>query len=62
MNNTLNERMTRKEAAKYLGVAPKTLAQWACHRTHQLPYIKVGRQVQYFRKDLDRFLEANIVA
>lgn len=55
-DESLGDRMTRKEAAAYLGVAPSTLAVWGCTKRYKLPFIKVGSIVQYWRKDLDIFL------
>ena len=53
-----DDRMTREEAARYLGIQPRTLEIWATTGRYNLPYIKVGRHVQYCKSDLDRFLEA----
>lgn len=49
--------LPRKEAAKFLGQRPQTLAVWACDDRHKLPYRKVGRHVIYRVSDLMRFLE-----
>jgi hypothetical protein len=43
-------RMDRKNAAKYLGFSPKTLADWA---TIGPRYVMVGGRVFYFQEDLD---------
>jgi excisionase family DNA binding protein len=51
--------VSRKEAATYLGLAPQTLAQWACSGRVRLPMVKVGRKVQYRKTDLDAFIVAN---
>lgn len=51
--------LCRKDAARYLGVAPQTLAQWACSRSVSLPFVKIGRKVMYRRADLDAFIAAN---
>ncbi len=48
--------LTRTEAAAYLGIAPHTLAVWACTRRYPLPFVKVGRCVRYAVSDLDRFI------
>jgi len=55
-------RMSRAEAAAYLGVAASTLAVWACTKRYNLPYIKVGRLVQYRRADLDNLLNERTVS
>lgn len=43
----------------YLGVQVATLCNWATTKRYDLPYIKVGRLVRYYRSDLDRFLRQN---
>ena len=53
--------LSRREAAKYLGVAEQTLAVWKCNRRVDIPVIQVGRLIKYRRTDLDRFLKANTV-
>jgi excisionase family DNA binding protein len=52
--------VSRKEAAKQLGIAPQTLAQWACSGRYNLPYVKVGRSAKYRKVDIDNFIEANV--
>ncbi len=53
--------LSRREAAKYLGVAEQTLAVWKCNQRVDIPVIQVGRLIKYRRADLDRFLNANTV-
>lgn len=55
------ERMTRKEAAAYLGVTPGTLAVWKSTRRYALPVVKVGRITFYRRSDLDSFIESRTI-
>lgn len=50
---------SRREAAGYLGVAPQTLAVWACTNRYALPLVKIGRHVKYRQSDLDAFIERN---
>ena len=52
--------LSRRDAAKYLGVKPQTLAAWACSKRVLIPYTKLGRRVMYRRDDLDRFVQANL--
>lgn len=52
--------LDRKRAARYLGIAPGTLAIWDCTKRYDLRPIKVGRSVRYRREDLDRFLEERL--
>lgn len=54
--STLPDTMSPEAAAAYLGVAPTTLAMWRCTKRYPLPYIKVGRLVQYRKNHLDAFL------
>jgi predicted DNA-binding transcriptional regulator AlpA len=49
--------LNRKEAARYLGLSPGTLAVWDCTKRHNLNPIKIGYAVRYLQSDLDRFLE-----
>lgn len=52
-----NDRMTRKEAASYIGVNPATMANWASSGKVQIPYYKAGlKKVIYFKNDLDSYL------
>lgn len=56
--NLLNQsnRLTRKQAATYLGLKEGTLGVWATTGRYSLPYYKIGRLVYYNREDLDAFL------
>jgi excisionase family DNA binding protein len=55
------ERLTRQEAARYLGLTKNTLERWAHFGRYALPFIKVGARVQYLKRDLDEFLESRRV-
>ena len=48
-------RMTREDAARYLGHAPKTLAQWQLQGKGPRSVLVGGRRF-YFKDDLDRFV------
>ena len=48
------------QAAAYLGCTPDTLRVWVSKR--KVPFIKVGRLTRFRQKDLDEFLDANLVA
>lgn len=50
------ERLTRTEAAEYLGVNSQTLANWAHTGRVKIPHHKIGRKVVYFKSDLDSYL------
>lgn len=55
------ELLTRKEAAKYLGLSPQTLANWAHTKSQTLPFIKPGRSVRYRKSDLEAWLDRRTV-
>ena len=48
-------RMTREDAARYLGHQPKTLAMWALSGKGPR-LVKVGGRIFYFRSSLDAFI------
>jgi len=48
-------RLGRGDAAKYLGLAEKTLAMWTLVGKGPRS-VKVGGRVFYFRRDLDEFI------
>lgn len=56
------DRMTRKEAAEYLGVAPQTLAGWASSGMVRLPYLRIGKSTMYRKRDLDAFLDSRVAS
>ncbi|MDO8844117.1 helix-turn-helix domain-containing protein [Methylicorpusculum sp.] len=63
MNQKSNEDplLTRREAAKYLGIAEKTLATWASTGRQNLSMIRMGSCVRYRKSDLDQFITQNKV-
>lgn len=58
--NTISELFDRPNAAAYLGVAPATLAVWACTGRYSLRFVKIGRLVKYRKQDLDLFIEERL--
>lgn len=52
-------RVSRPDAARYVGVQPKTLAQWACQGRGPRS-IKVGGRVFYMKADLDEWIRSEI--
>ncbi len=48
-------RMTRQDAARYLGMKPKTLAMWQLNNNGPRSYLVGGRRF-YFKSDLDDFI------
>lgn len=57
-NSNSSDVLTREEAAAYLNIAPKTLANWASNGKVQIPYSKLGKLVRYRIADLDMYLES----
>lgn len=53
------DRLNATEAAEYLGLKPKTLAQWRSDGSGP-PFLKYGR-VFYLKSDLEHFLEGRKV-
>lgn len=53
------ERMTRQEAADYIGVSCGTMANWASTGVVQIPYYKAGlSKVIYYKSDLDAYIDS----
>ena len=48
---------SRKEAADYLGINVRTLANWKCNKRYSLPTTKIGRLVKYKQSDLEAFIQ-----
>lgn len=55
-----NPLLSRKEAARYLGLSEQTLAIWKCTKRHDLPFVKIGRLIKYRKVDLDSFISKNL--
>ena len=53
------ERLTREQAAYYLGLAPSTLARWASNGRYRLPYYVIGNRAMYDIDDLDELCRRN---
>ena len=49
-------RMSRRDAARYLGLKERTLAAWAMEGKGP-PVVRVGSRCFYRRKDIDDFIE-----
>ena len=55
--NNYNQLLSRKEAAKFLGVKESTLSVWACVKRYNLRVVKIGRLAKYRMSDLLKFLD-----
>jgi excisionase family DNA binding protein len=57
-----DELLDKTEAASYLGLKhPHTLAVWRNTKRHNVPFVRIGRNVRYRRSDLDKYLESRLV-
>ena len=50
-----------KQAAAYLGLAPKTLARWRWRGDRGPAYVKLGSAVRYSVADLDAYIAEGVV-
>jgi excisionase family DNA binding protein len=55
------EWLSKREAAKYLGVSPRTLDYWTAEKPPRVGYVKLGKEKRFILADLERFKEANTV-
>ncbi|WP_234262559.1 helix-turn-helix domain-containing protein [Klebsiella aerogenes] len=56
-NKSLGDKLTRPEAANYLGVTARTMANWHSTGRVKIPFYKVGRKkCLYLKSDLDAYL------
>ena len=49
--------LSRRDAARLLGVKVETLEVWASTGRYNLPFVKVGRLVKYRFSDLQAFVQ-----
>lgn len=56
-----NPRLTREEAAYYIGISAETLATWATRGGGPV-YIKVGSRCIYLQRDLEAWMQARRVS
>lgn len=54
-------RMSAREAAPYIGITEGTLAVWRSSKRYQIPYVKLGNKIFYWKGDLDEFLASKRV-
>ena len=55
-------RMSRRDAAKYLGIAVKTVAMWDLENPAKLGSIKVGGRRFYYKNRLDQVIRGEAAA
>jgi len=61
MDHNRDRLLTRKEAAKYLGVSEITLGLWKSTKRYNLPVVKMGRLAKYRYGDLLDFIDRRTV-
>lgn len=61
LSNTEKRLLSRKEAAKYLGLSKSTLKFWASKARNDLPFVRIGRLAKYRLEDLDAFITRHTV-
>jgi hypothetical protein len=49
-----------QEASQLMRTPEKSLIKWRSTGEHNIPYIKIGRNVRYRTKDLRNWIEAHI--
>ena len=55
------EWLSKREAAKYLGVSPRTLDYWTAEKPPRVGYVKLGNEKRFILADLERFKKANTI-
>jgi excisionase family DNA binding protein len=54
----MQDQLTTKQAAQYLGIKPNTLHQWRKRKNApDIPYYVIGGKILYEKNDLDIFLK-----
>jgi len=56
-----NELFNSEQAAEYLSISARTLANWRTQGHTQISYVKIGRCVRYRKSTLDDFLMTHSV-
>lgn len=56
-----NELLNAEQAADYLSISKRTLANWRSKGFPQVDYVKVGGCVRYRRTSLEKFLNTRTV-
>lgn len=60
--NNIEQLLTETEAARFLRLAPGTLAVWRSRRRYNLPFVHVGRCIRYRLSDLQQWVKASVVS
>jgi len=58
-----SQMLTEADAGAYLNISPKTLTAWRCTKRFEGPrYVKLGGAVRYPLRELDAFIERQMVS
>jgi excisionase family DNA binding protein len=57
--NTKQNLVLPEQAADYLSVTTRTLANWRSRGVPNIPFTRIGRCVRYRLSDLDAFIDRN---
>ena len=61
MTTVQDDKLDRKEAARFLGISEAFLAADVITRRHQVPFYKIGRRCVYVKSQLDTWMAARMV-
>ena len=53
--------LSKRDAAKWLGISPRTLDYWTAGPRPRLSYVKLRGEKRFILRDLESFKEANTV-
>jgi excisionase family DNA binding protein len=53
--------LSKREAAEYLGISPRTLDYWTAEKPPRVGYVKLGNEKRFILADLEHFKEANTI-
>jgi excisionase family DNA binding protein len=59
MEHEIEELLRTRQAARVLGIRPKTLRDWVWRR--KVTFVKIGKGVAFRPSDLREFIEKNVV-
>jgi len=62
MDDGKTDLLDTEAAAALLDVKRGTLEAWRLNKRYPLPYVRVGRNVRYRRRDLIEFIEKRMVS
>jgi len=53
--------LSTEQAANYLSISTRTLANWRCVGRPHLKHTRVGTRIRYYKAALDAYLDKNTV-